>query len=180
MAFISYRKPDEIPPEHRVADNDNIVRIHGVHAETIHLHYALYLELMRGTGPLTRVQREMIAVTVSATSECRYCVAHHGVWLRTLLRRSGMDKDEVTALVSVLAHDYREAILATSDRAMLDYAVKLARSPGAIVQDDVERLRQAGFDDRAIHDICAIAAYFGFVNRMALGLGVELESRFTI
>ena len=68
------------------------------------------------------------------------------------------------------------AELAPADRAMLDYASKLTRVPSEMTSADVQRLRQAGFDDRAIHDICAITAYFAFVNRMADGLGVELES----
>lgn len=58
---------------------------------------------------------------------------------------------------------------------MLDYAVKLTRTPWAVEAKDVEALRGAGFDDRAIHDICAITSYFAFVNRIADGLGVELE-----
>ena len=58
---------------------------------------------------------------------------------------------------------------------MLDYAVKLTRDPGRIDADDVARLRGEGFDDRAVHDICAITAYYAFVNRIADGLGVELE-----
>ena len=58
---------------------------------------------------------------------------------------------------------------------MLDYAVKLTRTPGAMNAADVASLRQARFGDRAIHDICAIVAYFAFVNRIANGLGVELE-----
>jgi alkylhydroperoxidase family enzyme len=58
---------------------------------------------------------------------------------------------------------------------MLDYAVKLTRSPSEIDEGDVRTLRGAGFDDRAIHDICAVTAYFAFVNRIADGLGVELE-----
>ena len=58
---------------------------------------------------------------------------------------------------------------------MLDYADALTRAPGQMAQSDVQSLRNAGFDDRAIHDICAIVAYFAFVNRMADGLGVELE-----
>ena len=62
---------------------------------------------------------------------------------------------------------------------MLDYVVKLTRSPGAMTEADIDSLRTQGFDDRAIHDICAIAAYYAFVNRMADGLGVELESRNT-
>ena len=61
---------------------------------------------------------------------------------------------------------------------MLDYAVKLTRTPAAMEAADVERLRIAGFDDRAIHDICSVTAYFAFVNRIADGLGVELEGRF--
>ena len=58
---------------------------------------------------------------------------------------------------------------------MLDYAVKLTRTPSAITAADVDALRRVAFDDRAIHDLCAITAYFAFVNRIADGLGVELE-----
>jgi alkylhydroperoxidase family enzyme len=58
---------------------------------------------------------------------------------------------------------------------MLDFALKLTRAPGDMAKDDADLLRQAGFDDRAIHDICAVTGYFAFVNRIADGLGVELE-----
>jgi len=58
---------------------------------------------------------------------------------------------------------------------MLDYAVKLTRTPYEIAAEDVGILRASGFDDRGIHDICAITAYYAFVNRIADGLGVELE-----
>lgn len=81
-------------------------------------------------------------------------------------------------MVAALAADYRGATLAPADRVMLDYAVKLTRTPSEMDAADVESLRQAGFDDRGIHDICAIAGYYAFVNRIADGLGVELESRF--
>ena len=59
---------------------------------------------------------------------------------------------------------------------MLDYAVKLTSQPKDITMADVDVLREAGLGDRAIHDICAITAYYGFVNRIADGLGVELET----
>ncbi len=58
---------------------------------------------------------------------------------------------------------------------MLDYAAKLTSHPNKITAQDVDGLRQAGFGDRAIHDICAITAYYAFVNRIADGLGVALE-----
>lgn len=72
MAFIRYAAKEEIPSEDRVADNDNILRIHGIHSRVTRLHYDLYLELMHSDSPLTRVQREMIAITVSAANGCRY------------------------------------------------------------------------------------------------------------
>ncbi len=58
---------------------------------------------------------------------------------------------------------------------MLDYAVKLTREPAAITQADVDALRHVGFSDAAILDICQVTAYYAFVNRLADGLGVELE-----
>ena len=59
---------------------------------------------------------------------------------------------------------------------MLEYADKLTRTPAEMNAADADALRQHGFDDRAIHDACAIVAYFNLVNRIADGLGVELES----
>ncbi len=67
-------------------------------------------------------------------------------------------------------------MLSGADQALVDYALKLTHDPGAMTCADTEALRAHGFDDRAIHDACAVTAYFAFVNRIADGLGVELES----
>jgi alkylhydroperoxidase family enzyme len=72
MAFIPYLDDDRIPESDRVPDTDRIIRIHSVHSRTMKQHYELYVELMRRPGPLTRIQREMIAVTVSAANHCHY------------------------------------------------------------------------------------------------------------
>ena len=72
MAFIDYLPADQISETDRVDDNDNILRIHGVHSRVIKLHFDLYVELMKRPGPLTRVQREMIGTTVSAINGCVY------------------------------------------------------------------------------------------------------------
>ena len=72
MAFIDYWEEESIPEADRVPDGDNILRVHGVHSRAMRLHYDLYRRLMYGRGPLSRVQREMIAVVVSATHGCRY------------------------------------------------------------------------------------------------------------
>lgn len=74
-----------------------------------------------------------------------------------------------------LSFDHALADLQPADRAMLDYAVKLTRTPADMTPEDAAVLRTHGFDDRGIHDLCAVAAYFAFVNRIADGLGVELE-----
>jgi alkylhydroperoxidase family enzyme len=72
MAYIPYLSDDEIPEADRVPDRDHIIRIHGIHAATMRQHYELYRELMRAPGPLSRIQREMIAVAVSSTNQCHY------------------------------------------------------------------------------------------------------------
>lgn len=71
--------------------------------------------------------------------------------------------------------DYRTASLAPADRSMLDFAIKLTRAPGSMTRGDVERLREAGFDDAAIHDIVQVAALFNYYDRLADGLGIESE-----
>lgn len=78
-------------------------------------------------------------------------------------------------LYGQIREDYTQADLSPADRAMLDYAARLTLTPAAIAREDVQALRDAGFDDRAILDIAQITAYFAFVNRTADGLGVALE-----
>lgn len=79
-------------------------------------------------------------------------------------------------MVEALARDVRSADITPADVAMLEYALALTHTPSAVNAADIDRLRSHGFDDRAIHDLCAIVAYFAFVNRIANGLGVELEA----
>ena len=83
------------------------------------------------------------------------------------------------ALVELLTEDYTRASLTPADRAMLDYAAKLTLTPAEVTEADVEALREAGFDDRAILDIAQITAYYAYVNRLADGLGVSLEDHWT-
>ncbi len=74
-----------------------------------------------------------------------------------------------------MSDDFRLADLDASDRAMLEYAAKLTREPWLMGEDDIKRLRGIGFGDAAILDINQVASYYAFVNRLADGLGVELE-----
>jgi uncharacterized peroxidase-related enzyme len=74
--------------------------------------------------------------------------------------------------------DYSKAARNKTELIMLQYAEKLTKRPDSILQEDINLLKATGFDDRAIHDICTITAYYNFINRIASGLGVELEERF--
>ena len=86
-----------------------------------------------------------------------------------------MDEDAQEKLLAALTSDYTQAELTPADRAMIDYAVLLTLKPFEVTAKDVGRLEASGFTDRAVHDICAIVSYYAFVNRIADGLGVELE-----
>ncbi len=78
-------------------------------------------------------------------------------------------------LVLALKHNHETAAIPVADRAMLRYVDKLTRAPATVTAADIEDLRKAGFSDAGILDICQVAAYYAFVNRIADGLGVELE-----
>ena len=132
--------------------------------EALHEHARA---LMGEPTPLTIAQAEMIAVVVSATNGCGYCVAHHGPKLAAAC--------ENEALARAVARDYRQADLAARDRVLLDYAVALTCEPAERTRDDVERLREYGFDDASILKATEITAYYNQANRLASGLGVTLE-----
>ncbi len=129
--------------------------------------FDLYRTLMDDPVPLTRAQAELIALVVSATNGCGYCVAHHGPRLAKALG------DE--ALARAVARDYREANLAARDRVLLDAAVALTCEPCERKQEDIERVREYGFADEAIVRATQIAAFYNLVNRIVCGLGVTLE-----
>ena len=102
---------------------------------------------------------------------------HHGEGLRRLLTAKKVPPETQDALVGALETGSSSVEFAPADAAMLAYVTKLTRTPEDIDASDVRSLREQGFDDRAIHDVCAVAAYYAFVNRIADGLGVELEER---
>jgi uncharacterized peroxidase-related enzyme len=90
-----------------------------------------------------------------------------------------VQKENQDLLLRSLELDYRKADITPTERVMLDYAVKLTRTPSDVSAQDITALREHGLNDRAIHDLCAVTAYFAFVNRIADGLGVELETETT-
>lgn len=141
-------------------------KIHSLHPESLTAHMALYLTLLFGKSPLHRRERELIAVAVSRTNGCRYCVEHHA----DALARYEKDHGRIRAV-----REGRWEDLPARDRALCLYVEKLTRTPSEMAEDDVSALRSRGLSDREILDTAQIAAYFNFVNRLVLGLGVSLE-----
>ncbi|WP_397546490.1 peroxidase-related enzyme [Rhodothermus marinus] len=142
----------------------NILAVHSLHPGALRAHLELYLQVMFSRSGLSRAERELIAVVVSATNHCTYCVQHHAEALKAYWK----DPEQVAQAV----RDYRELALPERTRALLDHAVKLTRTPEQVTEGDVQRLRALGWTDRDILDLTLIVAYFNFVNRIALGLGV--------
>lgn len=116
-------------------------------------------DLMLGQSGVTRLEREMIAVAVSAVNQCHYCLAAHGAAVRY------RSKDPV--LGEVIAQNFRAAELPSRQHMMLDFAVKLTEHPAKIVEEDRQNLRDAGFSDRDIWDIAAVAGFYNMANRLA-------------
>jgi len=122
----------------------------------------MYNELMLEDSGLTKLEREMIAVVVSSANHCFYCLVAHGQAVREL---SGDP-----ALGEILVMNYRVAQIPRRQRAMLDFAHKMTVSPDAIEEADRQALRKAGFSDRDIWDIAAVASFFNMTNRMATAI----------
>jgi uncharacterized peroxidase-related enzyme len=111
------------------------------------------------TPALSKADRELIVVATSAANRCTYCVVAHGAILRI------RDKDpEIADLVAV---DWRKAPLDDRRRVLLDYAVRLARTPEDVGPADAEPLHAVGFTDEDIWDIAAIVGFFALSNRLA-------------
>jgi uncharacterized peroxidase-related enzyme len=120
---------------------------------------AMYNDLMLGDSGLSKLEREMIAVAVSSQNRCYYCLTAHGAAVRQYSRDPLLGEQMVM--------NYRVARLNKRQRAMLDFAVKLTASPWSVEEADRERLRRAGFSDRDIWDISAVAGFFNMSNRVA-------------
>lgn len=131
---------------------------------------AFYNDLMLAPSGLSKLEREMIAVAVSSVNRCYYCLAAHGAAVRQL---SG---DPV--LGEMLVMNYRAAELSVRHRAMLDFAVKLTETPHLIGENDREALRKAGFGERDIWDIGAVASFYNMSNRMASAVDMRPNAEY--
>ncbi|MGP6157208.1 MAG: peroxidase-related enzyme [Vulcanimicrobiaceae bacterium] len=137
----------------------NVFRAYARRPEHFRAFMTYHDVLMRGPSGLSRAEREAIIVAVSSENRCQYCTTAHGAALRVL------GKDAV--LAEQIAIDWRTAELSPRWRAMLTFASRV-NEPGFTASDaELSELRAAGFSDDDAWDIAAVAAFFGFSNRMA-------------
>jgi uncharacterized peroxidase-related enzyme len=137
----------------------NVLRVYSFDQTKLRAFMDMYNDLMLGESSLSKLEREMIAVAVSAVNRCYYCLTAHGATVRQL------SNDPV--LGELLVMNYRVAELDARRRAMLDFAVKLTERPYAIEEADRQALRDQGLTDRDIWDVAATASFFNMTNRMS-------------
>ncbi|MFL5028481.1 MAG: peroxidase-related enzyme [Xanthobacteraceae bacterium] len=137
----------------------NVLKAYAFDMAKLEAFVAMYNDLMLGPSGLSKLEREMIAVAVSSVNRCYYCLVAHGAAVRAL--------SADPPLGELMVMNYRAARLSGRQRAMLDFAVKLTAEPWAVEDVDREALRRAGFTDRDIWDISAVAGFFNMSNRVA-------------
>jgi uncharacterized peroxidase-related enzyme len=138
--------------------------------EEFRAFFAYHDALMEKAGGLTKAEREMIVVATSGANHCQYCVVAHGAILR-VRAKNPLVADQV-------AINHRKADITPRQRAMLDFAMKVALASHEIGDADFDALHQAGFADEDIWDIAAIAAFFALSNRMANFSGMRPNDEF--
>ncbi len=174
MASIKTISPDQATGKlKKIYDNllqtrGKIAEVHKIQSlnpEALVAHMDLYMAVMFGKSPLRRYQREMLGVVTSASNHCEYCVNHHEQALLAYW------KDKVKTMK--LAGDRTGVDLSEVDHLLCNLAEKLTLNRDSDYSSEIITLQKAGLDDRAILDAVQVIAYFNFVNRMVLGLGVE-------
>jgi len=132
--------------------------------------FAYHDALMEKEGGLSKAEREMIVVTTSAANQCQYCVIAHGAILR-IRAKNPFVADQV-------AVNYRKADITPRQKAMLDFAMKVALEAQVVSDADFTALAAHGFSDDDIWDIAAIAAFFALSNRLANVTGMRPNEEF--
>ncbi len=143
----------------------NVLKAYAFDIAKLNAFSAMYNDLMLGESGLSRLEREMIAVVVSSINRCWYCQVAHGAAVRAL---SG---DPVLGEAMVM--NWRAVALEPRQRAMLEFAEKITISSAKTEEADRQALRDAGFSDRDIFDIAAIAGFFNMTNRVASAVGMR-------
>ncbi|MBI1938966.1 MAG: peroxidase-related enzyme [Ignavibacteriales bacterium] len=143
----------------------NIMKIHSLLPDTMVEHMNLYKSIIFGKSNLSRELKEMIAVVVSVSNKCDYCINHHAEALNFYWK----NKNRLNSFIK----DFRSIDAEPRIKLLLEYATELTISPNQITQTTIDEIKSSGWSDEDILTVNLIISYFNFVNRIALGLGVE-------
>ena len=130
----------------------------------------LYNSLMLGESGLTKLEREMIAVTVSSENHCFYCLVAHGSAVRELSNDPQLGER--------IAANFRSAELPRKQEELLSFAKKLTKDPSEIGEQERKKLRDVGYTDRDVWDISAIVGFFNMTNRLASAIEMEPNNNY--
>lgn len=142
----------------------NVFRVYSFRPERLSAWFSHYKQLHEPTENLSAAEREMIAVAVSMANGCLYCLVAHGAALREALG------DPI--LADRITLDYKRAGLSAKLTAILDFAVRLTKTPLECLESDLERLRRLGLTEYEVWDVIEIAAMYNFTNRMSQATGM--------
>lgn len=141
----------------------NVFRAYAWRPERLRAWFSHYRQLHEPTPGLSAAEREMVAVAVSMANGCLYCLVAHGAALRQELG-DAVQADRITL-------DYRRAGLDQRRRAVLDYAIKVTRTPAECDQGDIDALMSLGLSLEEVWDVAELAAMYNFTNRLAMATG---------
>jgi uncharacterized peroxidase-related enzyme len=150
---------------------DNVMRVHSHRPHTMIGHVKLYRAVLHDAGnTVPEWLQETIASFVSLINQCDYSYANHWANARHLIG----DEARAAAIEAALRSNEPQRAFGGLELAMLEYAAKLTREPGRMLESDVARMRSLGADDGQILEVNQVCGYFNYVNRLLNGLGVTL------
>ena len=151
---------------------DNVMRVHSLRPNTMHGHVTLYRAALHDdTNTIPTWLQEAVSSYVSVLNDCAYSYANHWKNAAHLIG----DEARAARIEAAIRARRPETVFDGAELALMRYAEKLTLSPGAMEQEDVAALREAGLDDGAILEANQIICYFNYVNRSINGLGVTTQ-----
>ena len=150
---------------------DNVLQIHSLRPHSLIAHMTLYKNVLHhSANKLPKWYLEAVGIYVSHLNNCEYCVKHHLTGLAKLIGNS-----RAKAIWEEFESEDPGNSFNTREQAGMRYARMLTRSPQQMVEEEIDSLRHAGFDDGEILELNQVVSYFNYVNRTVLGLGVSLQ-----
>lgn len=151
---------------------DNVMAVHSLRPHTLEGHMAIYKSVLHHTAnELPKWYLEVLGVVVSELNNCNYCAEHHSVGVK----KNMGDDAKCEAILRSINNGNTDQAFDIKLNAGITYAKKLTRDLKNVIESDIDNLKSVGFNDGEILEINQVVSYFNYVNRVVVGLGVDLE-----